>query len=155
MLQKNQRGLKWEYHPSSASPAIPGDVMLKATGAGFAARNRYAAIPTNDKAPEVYRYSAVSLLCGSVFVFFCMSSVAIHHKSLKDAQIMAGVSLVASAFFSIWLIFCWFAGSVSIRCATIERRFEPRTYQLAMLGFLIIDLAFLASLILNLYGSHR
>jgi hypothetical protein len=102
-----------------------------------------------------HRYSAVSLLCVSVLVFFCMSSVAIYPKSLKDAQDMAGVSAVTSAFFTAWWIFCWFAGSVSVRWVTIERKSEPRTYRLAMLGFLIFDLAFLASLILNLYVSHR
>ena len=68
---------------------------------------------------------------------------------------MAGVSAIASLVFSLWWVYCWFAGSVSIRSVTIERRSEPKTYHIAMLGFLIFDLAFLASLILNVYVLHR
>jgi len=102
-----------------------------------------------------HRYSAVSLLCVSVFVFCCMSFVALHAKSIKDARDMAGVSAVASVIFSLWWIYCWFAGSVSIRSVTIERKSEPKTYRLAMLGFLIFALAFLSSLILNLYVVYR
>ena len=102
-----------------------------------------------------HRYSAVSLLCLSVFVFCCMSFVALHAKSLKDARGMAGVSAVASVVFSLWWIYCWFTRSVSIRSVTIERKSEPKTYQLAMLGFLIFDLAFLSSLVLSIYVLYK
>ena len=102
-----------------------------------------------------HRYSAVSLLCASVFLFCCMSFVSIHPKSLKDARDMAGVSGVASMVFSLWWIYCWFAGSVSIRSVTIERKSEPKTYRLAMLGFLIFALSFLTSVVLNLYVIHK
>jgi len=84
-----------------------------------------------------------------------MSFVALHAKSLKDARDMAGASAVVSVVFSLWWIYCCFAGSVSIRSVTIERKSEPKTYRLAMLGFLIFDLAFLSSLILNLYVVYR
>jgi len=84
-----------------------------------------------------------------------MSYVASHPRSQKDAQDMAGVSAIASLVFSLWWIYCWFSGSVSIRSVTIERKSEPKTYRLAMLGFLIFALAFLSSLVLNLYVVYR
>ncbi len=108
-----------------------------------------------ERQKSFHRYSAVSMLCVSVLVFFCMSFVAIHAKRPRDAQGMAGVSALACVFFTLWLIYCWLVGSVSIRSVTIERKSELKTYRLAMLGFLILDLAFLASVVLNLYVLHR
>ena len=84
-----------------------------------------------------------------------MSFVALHAKTIKDARDMAGVSAVASVVFSLWWIYCCFTGSVSIRSVTIERKSEPKTYRIAMIGFLMFALAFLSSLILNLYVVYR
>jgi hypothetical protein len=102
-----------------------------------------------------HKYSAVSLLCVSVFFFCCMSCVAFHPRSLQDAKDMIGVSAITSLVLTLWWIYCWFTGSVSIRSVTIDRKSEPKTYRLAMLGFLIFDLAFLVSIILNLYVVYK
>ena len=101
-----------------------------------------------------HRSSAVAVLCMSVFLFCVMIYAGLRPKNVQQVEQAAGVSGFAVAVFSLWWIFCWFSGSVSIRSVTIERKSEPKTYRLAMLGFLILDLAFLTFLLLSLHTLH-
>jgi len=104
---------------------------------------------------SIHRFSAVSLLCSSVVVFCVMINFGFHPRSIKEARDMAELSGFASLLFSLWWFCCWHDGSMSIRSLTIERKSEPKTYRLAMLGIAIFDLAFLVSLILSLYVLRK
>ena len=94
-------------------------------------------------------------LASGVATFCCMSVVSMHTTSQTDAYKMVVLSAIASVVFSSMLIYSWKAGHVSIRSVTIERRFEQKNYWLAMIGFLISDLAFLMTLIWSFHVLHR
>ena len=60
---------------------------------------------------------------------------------------MAVISAIDLLVFSLMWIYYWKVGYVSTRSEMIKRESEPKAYRLAMLGFLIVNLAFLVSLI--------
>ena len=90
-----------------------------------------------------------------VFMFGCMSFGAAHTTSQKDARGLATVSAIAALFFSFVWIYSWKVGRVTIRSVKIERKSEPRSYWLAMAGWLFIALAFLTSFVLSSYVLYR
>jgi hypothetical protein len=90
-----------------------------------------------------------------VFMFCCMSLASIHTTSQKDARGLATVSAIASVVFSLVWIYYWIVGCVSIRSVKIERKSEPKSYWLAMVGWLFVVLAFLMSLIFSSYVLYK
>jgi len=81
-----------------------------------------------------HRFSAVSLLCAGVVTFICMSVVASRIISQKDARDMVIVSAIASVGFTLWSVYNWKVGRVSIRSLVIEKKSQPSSYRLAMIG---------------------
>jgi uncharacterized membrane protein len=102
-----------------------------------------------------HRFSAISLLCVSVVTFCCMCFVTFHTISKEDARDMVLISAIASLVFSLWSIYNCKVGRVSIRSVKIDRKSEPSSFRLAMLGYLIIDSAFWICLIWSSYVLFR
>jgi hypothetical protein len=84
-----------------------------------------------------------------------MSLASIHTTSQKDARGLATISAIASLVFSFVWIYYLIDGCVSIRSVKIERKSEPKSYWLAMVGWLFVDLAFMVSLIWEAYVLYR
>jgi uncharacterized membrane-anchored protein len=102
-----------------------------------------------------HRTSAVMFLGLGLFIFCVMSLASIHTTSQKDARGLATISAIASLVFSFVWIYYLIDGCVSIRSVKIERKSEPKSYWLAMVGWLFVDLAFMVSLIWEAYVLYR
>jgi hypothetical protein len=64
---------------------------------------------------------------------------------------MVIISAVASVVFTLWSVYNWKVGRVSIRSLVIEQKSHPSSYRLAMIGYWIIDSGFWLLLIRSSY----
>jgi hypothetical protein len=64
---------------------------------------------------------------------------------------MVIISAVSSSVFTLWSLYDWKVGRVSIRSLVIERKSQPSNYRIAMIGYWIIDSGFWVLLIRSCY----
>jgi len=80
-----------------------------------------------------------------------MSFMAFYVIRPKDAPDMLIISAITSFVFSLWSVYNWKVGRVSLRSVVIDRKSEPSSFRLAMIGYWIIDSGFWVCLIRSFY----
>lgn len=99
------------------------------------------------------RISAILLLVfGSVVWWGILDISADHANGHRDALALVVISAIASIASSLYLLFGWKKKGIWIRLTWIERQSDPVAYWLAMLGFFVVDSAFLYNLAWDSYA---